>query len=332
MSDSTDQPTPNQHQSVMGDGSQGAWLREQVGRVMLAAIVEQRRTRRWGILFKSLLFLYLGALLVLLLPDLGESTRVVTAGNYTAVVNLKGVISEESRANADDIISGLRDAFEDSSTAGVILRINSPGGSPVQSAIMYDEIRRLKDLHPDTPLYAVIEDVGASGGYFVAVAADEIYANRSSLVGSIGVRAGNFGFVEAIERLGVERRLFTAGTNKASLDPFSPLIETDVEHLEGMLGSIHQHFIDVVEEGRGDRLEGDRALLFSGEVWTGDESVELGLVDGLGDLRYVAREKIGTEKLVEFSTSRDFLSRLMERVQTTFSGPFQSTWGIETRW
>jgi protease-4 len=178
----------------------------------------------------------------------------------------------------------------------------------------------------------VIEDVGASGGYFVAVAADEIYVNRSSVVGSIGVRAGTFGFVDAIQKLGVERRLFTAGDQKASLDPFSPLVESEVVRLENMLTSIHTHFIDVVEEGRGDRLQGDRSKLFSGDVWTGDESLKLGLVDGFGDIRYVAREIVGVDELVEFQASRDVFSRLLERVQTAFFGPLTAGLGIQTRW
>jgi protease-4 len=332
MTESSEQTIPDPQPRASGESQRDVWYKDQISRVMLAGIVEQRRNRRWGIFFKSLLFLYLGVLLVLLLPDLGESTAMVTAGNHTAVVNLRGVISEDSRANADDILAGLKQAFEDKRTAGVVLRVNSPGGSPVQSAIMYDEIRRLRELYPDTPLYAVIEDVGASGGYFVAVAADAIYANRSSVVGSIGVRASTFGFVDAIQKLGVERRLFTAGDQKASLDPFSPLEKNEVVHLENMLTSIHTHFIDVVEEGRGDRLQGDRSLLFSGEVWTGDDSLELGLVDGFGDIRYVAREIVGAEELVVFRASRDVFSRLLERVQTTFWGPLTNGSRIETRW
>ncbi len=313
------------------NGAEQRWYQAQVSRVMLAGIVEQRRSRRWGILFKSLFLLYLGVVLALLIPEFRGAGPAVS-GEHTAVVELKGVIDADGKASADDVISGLRDAFEDDATVGVILRLNTPGGSPVQSANIHDEIGRLREEYPDIPMYAVIEDVGASGGYFVAVATDEIYANRSSLVGSIGVRTDSFGFVDAIEKLGVQRRLFTAGTNKASLDPFLPLKSESVAHLETLLDGIHQHFIEAVEEGRGSRLKGDRDDLFSGEVWTGKQALELGLVDGLGDIRYVAREKIGAETLVDFTTSRDLFTRLAERVQTLFSTVLDDRTRLSTRW
>jgi protease-4 len=296
----------------------------------LASVAEQRRSRRWGILFKSLFLFYLFALLWLVMADHFEYPQV-SAQRHTALVDLRGIIVAGGRADAETVLGGIREAFDDDNTAGVILRVNSPGGSPVQAAAMFDEIRRLRSAHPDTPIYAVIEDVGASGGYFVAAAADEIYANRSSIVGSIGVRSDGFGFTDAIEKLGIKRRLYTAGENKALMDPFEPVEAQDVEHLQQLLDSIHQHFIAAVEEGRGDRLRGDVDGLYSGLMWTGDESVELGLVDGLGDVGFVARELIGEDKLVNFTRRKDLLGRIAERLGTAVTDALSSSLGLAAR-
>lgn len=287
------------------------WARDLIARVALAGIVEQRRSRRWGIFFKALVLLYLTVLLVLVLPWGWEAARVAT-GSHAAIVSVDGLIAPGSDASADRIISGLDEAFSDTRTAGVIVRINSPGGSPVQASNVYDAIRRQRDLHPDTPVYAVIEDVGASGGYFIAAAADEIYANRSSLVGSIGVRVDSFGFTGAMEKLGIERRLYTAGEQKGILDPFSPTSADEVEYLEGVLEQVHEHFIDAVRQGRGDRLKENFDTLFSGLFWTGEQGVDLGLVDGLGDVGYVARELIGTEQIVDFTPQWGLLDRFYQ--------------------
>jgi protease-4 len=227
---------------------------------------------------------------------------------HTALVDIRGVISMETEANADYIASGLRAAFEDKNTAGVILRINSPGGSPVQSGYVNDEIRRLRLKYPDIPLYAVIGDLCASGGYYIASAADQIYADKASLVGSIGVIMSGFGFVESIKKLGVERRVRHAGKNKAFLDPFSPQKEEDVAHIDELLDDIYQQFIETVKQGRGDRLVKDEKI-FSGLIWTGEQSLELGLVDALGSSSYVAREVIGVEDIVDFTYRENYLDR-----------------------
>ena len=288
------------------------WHRDLVNRLAFAAVDEQRRARRWSIFFKFLLVFYLLALLALYMPtDWSDLSQ--TSGKHTALVDLKGVISDSSEASADKIITGLRDAFEDENTAGVILRSNSPGGSPVQSAYIFDEIRRLKELYPDIPLYAVVTDMCASGCYFVASAADEIYVNKSSIIGSIGVRMDSFGFVDTLKKLGVERRLYTAGESKGFLDPFTPSKPADVEHVKLLLESIHEQFISAVKKGRGDRLKED-SKLFTGLVWTGEESLPMGLADEIGSSGYVAREVIGEEDIVEFTEKPDLLERLSERI------------------
>ena len=281
------------------------------------ALREQRLARRWNTFFKALFFLYLLAILVLSIPNLARGTWL-SGEKFTALVDLQGVISSDSRASADAIITGLRAAFEDSGTAGVILRINSPGGSPVQSGYINDEIRRLRDEYPDIPLYAVLQDICASGGYYVAAAADEIYADKSTIVGSIGVRMDSFGFVESMEKLGVERRLLTAGEHKGFLDPFLPLEADDVRHINSVLGEIHEQFINTVRAGRGDRLiESDE--LFSGYVWTGERGLALGLVDALGSSSFVAREIIGAEEIVNFTPRQDLLDQFARKVGASLS-------------
>jgi len=281
------------------------------------ALREQRTSRRWNNFFKGLFFLYLLALLVVSWPNLAPH-NLFGDDKITALVDLQGVISSESQASADVIVTGLRAAFEDPSTAGVILRINSPGGSPVQSGYINDEIHRLKAEHADIPMIAVIQDIGASGGYYVAVAADQIYADKSSIVGSIGVRMDGFGFVESMEKLGIERRLLTAGENKAFLDPFVPLKQDDVLHINGLLTEIHQQFIDTVTKGRGERLS-DSPELFSGYVWSGAKSLELGLVDALGSAGYVAREIIGAEDIVDFTPRRTVLDQFARKMGASVS-------------
>ena len=262
--------------------------------------------------FKCLLALYLLALLILYMPtDWSDLSR--TSVKHTALVDLKGVISDSSEASADNIITGLRDAFEDENTAGVILRANSPGGSPVQSAYIYDEIKRLRELYPDTPFYAVVTDVCASGCYYVVSAADDIYVNNSSIVGSIGVRMDSFGFVDTIKMLGVERRLYTAGESKGFLDPFTPSKPADVAHVKLLLESIHEQFISAVKSGRGERLK-DNQKLFTGLVWTGEESLPMGLADKVGSSGYVAREVIGEEEIVDFTEKQDLWEKLGDRI------------------
>lgn len=302
------------------------WERRVLERMAESAFKEQRRSRRWGIFFKSLLFIYLFALLFVAFPE--RTDKTIATGGHTAVVEVRGVIADATPADADRVIKGLRRAFENDDTKGVVVRINSPGGSPVQAGLIYDEIQRQRRQHPETPVYAVVEDICASGGYYIAAAADEIYANRASIVGSIGVLMNGFGFVEAMDKLGVERRLLTSGENKALMDPFSPVDEGEVEHLQGMIDDIHGQFITAVKEGRGDRLA-DTPELFSGLIWTGQEGLDLGLVDGLGDLRHVAREVVGAEELVDFTPRRNYLEQLARQfgggaaktLQDRFIGP-----------
>ena len=285
--------------------------------IALEGLKEQRRARRWGIFFKLLFVAYLlAALLLVIRSDKVGSDEDMGADKITAVVDIKGAIMEGAEASADLVIPSLRKAFENKKTKGVVLRINSPGGSPVQAGYINDEIRRLKKLHEDIPVYAVVADICASGGYYIAVAADKIYVDKASIVGSIGVRMDNFGFVEAMNKFGVERRLYTAGTNKGMLDPFLPENPQQVSHIRNMLDVTHQQFIKVVKEGRGDRLK-DNPDIFSGLFWTGETAVELGLADGLGSTSYVARELIGAEDTVNFTNRKDLLQRLSERVSTS---------------
>ena len=278
------------------------WERELISNLAMGALKEQRRARRWGIFFKLFMVTYLVVFLIALIP--GSETGLTSSKPHTAIIELRGVIADNAEASADNVVTSLRDAFEAKNVSGIILRINSPGGSPVQSGYIYDEIKRLRGIYPDKRLYAVITDMCASGGYYIASAADEIYADKASIVGSIGVVMSGFGFVDSMEKLGVERRMLTAGESKGFLDPFSPLKDNDVTHIKSMLGNIHQQFIDVVKAGRGDRLKSDEAL-FSGLIWTGEQSVELGLTDGLGSASYVAREIIGEEKMVDYTIKPD---------------------------
>jgi protease-4 len=305
------------------------WERDVLEKLATDTLVERRRARRWGIFFKLLTFAYLTLLLLSILAGLDGTTTVRTKP-HTALVDLDGVIAVGEKASADLIVSGLRAAFEDSHTKGVILRINSPGGSPVQSSYINQEIRRLRGENPDIPLYAVVEDMCASGGYYVAVAADKIYVNESSIVGSIGVLSSSFGFVEAMDNLGIERRLYTAGENKAFMDPFSPQEKADTEHLQHLLGQIHQQFIQVVKEGRGERLS-DNPDLFSGLFWTGEESIRLGLADDLGSASQVARDVIGVEDIVDFTPEEDVLERLAKQIGAGAAQAMSAVLGINSQ-
>ena len=275
-------------------------------------LIEQRRSRRWGIFFKLLLAIYFFSFLLIYLAGESEMSGL-TGGKHTALVDIEGVIAADTDANADYIVTGLRHAFEDKNTKGVILRINSPGGSPVQAGYVNDEIKRLREEYPDIPLYAVISDICASGGYYIAAAADKIYANKASIVGSIGVIMSGFGFVDAIDKLGIERRLLHAGEHKGFMDPFQPIKTDEKNHVQGLLDEIHQQFIDVVKEGRGDRLVNDDKL-FTGLIWSGEESVKLGLVDGLASASQVARDIIGAEDIVDYTKHENYLDRFANRI------------------
>ncbi|MFI3044605.1 Peptidase S49, SppA [Pseudomonas coronafaciens pv. coronafaciens] len=299
-------------------------------KTLLASVQEQRRARRWGIFFKLLTFAFLFVAVVLPMLDLegGASRR----SSHTALIDVQGVIADKEAASAENIVTALQKAFEDEKTKGVILRINSPGGSPVQSGYVYDEIRRLRATKPDIKVYAVITDLGASGAYYIASAADEIYADKASLVGSIGVTAAGFGFVGTMEKLGVDRRTYTSGEHKAFLDPFQPQKADETQFWQGVLDTTHRQFIASVKQGRGDRLKDkDHPELFSGLVWTGEQAVGLGLVDGLGNASYVARELIKEKDIVEYTVEESPFDRFSKKIGTSmaeriatlvgFSGP-----------
>ncbi|MBV6476046.1 MAG: S49 family peptidase [Rhodocyclaceae bacterium] len=294
----------------MSDKPEGdpVWERRIVEKLALETLAEQKRRRRWGIFFKLLGFVYLTFLIVVLGDWDSTAEKLADGKKYTALVQLNGVIKSTGEASAEKIVEALQAAFKDQATQGVVLRINSPGGSPVQSGIINDEIRRLRAKHPDIPLYAVVEDVCASGGYYVAAAADRIYVDKASIVGSIGVLMDGFGFTGAMDKLGVERRLLTAGQNKGFLDPFSPQDDQHKQHAQLLLDDIHKQFIEVVRKGRGKRLK-ESPDLFSGLMWTGAKSVELGLADGLGSVEYVAREVIKAEDIRDYTMRASLTER-----------------------
>lgn len=287
------------------------WERELLERLAFMSLAEQRRTRRWNLVFRFA-WLALAVCVAVFWVD-PQWLHPERGGPHSALVDVRGMIADEGDTSADEVVAALRAAFEDSDTAGVILRINSPGGSPVQAGYISDEIVRLRGLYPETPVYAVIADMAVSGGYYVAASADSIYASKSSVVGSIGVLMSGFGFVDAMDKLGVERRLVTAGEHKGLLDPFSPTTDEDVAHFRSLLRDVHNEFIEVVQRGRGDRLAAD-ADLFSGLVWTGARSIELGLVDALGSSGYVAREVIGAEEIVDFTVRPEPLDAIADRL------------------
>ena len=303
---------------------QSSFEQDVIERLAFAAVTEQRRSRRWRIFFILLFFAYLFAVPILMSGNF-DLFDMEKTDKHTALVDLDGVISPSAEASADKIVTALREAFEDENTAGVILRINSPGGSPVQSSYIYNEMQRLKKKYPDIPLYSVIADLCASGGYYVAVGADKIYANESSIVGSIGVIMNGFGFEGTMDKLGVERRVLTAGEHKALFDPFAPIKDDEKLHLQDMLQEIHDEFIKTVKEGRGDRLPDDDKL-FSGLVWTGERAKGLGLIDEFGSAGYVAREVIKAEDIVDFTRKKDFFERFASRLGATLKNQFYEIW------
>lgn len=292
--------------------SEDRWERDALKQVAIEVVREQRRARRWNIFFRFCFLTYLVALLVFTVPScqFGGGT---TVGSHTAVVRIEGVIADGTANSANQIIDGLRAAFEAPGVAGVLLQVNSPGGSPVQSGIINDEIKRLRSLHPDIPLHAVVGDVCASGAYYVAAGADRIYVDKASMVGSIGVLIDSFGFTGTMEKLGIERRLYTAGQSKGFLDPFSPQKQDEIAHVQRLLDDVHQQFIQVVKDGRGDRLSDDPDL-FTGMVWSGEQSIALGLADAVGSTRSVARDVIEAETLVDYTPQISLLARLADQL------------------
>jgi protease-4 len=288
----------------------GQWERGLIEKLATEALKEQRRARRWGIFWKLLTFAYLTVVLALAIDWKGGAESM--GNKHTALVEIQGVIAPGAESSAERVMLALQSAFKDKNTQGVVLRINSPGGSPVQAQMIFDEVRRLRQKHPEIPLYAVVEDLCASGGYYVAAAADKIYVARGSIVGSIGVRMDNFGVVGLMEKLGIERRLITAGKNKALLDPFLPEEPAHKQIAIDLITQIHQQFIAAVREGRGKRLK-ETPDMFSGLIWTGAKSIELGLADGLGGLDYVAREVIHAEDVVDYTQKENIAEKVARR-------------------
>jgi protease IV len=292
------------------------WERAVLEKLAFAAITEQRRARYWGIFFKFLFILYLGVGTWLIMEPF-DHDNVSGIGNHTAVIDVTGVIADGVEASADNIIDGLRDAVANKNTKGIILNLNTPGGSPVQAGYIYDEIRRIKKENPDLPILAVVSDLCASGGYYVAAAADKIYVHPSSVVGSIGVIMNGFGFVDTLKMLGVERRLVTGGAHKALLDPFGPVDVVEKERIQQLVDQIHRQFIDAVRQGRGNRLK-ETPDMFSGMVWAGSEAIALGLADDLGDVRHVAKDIIGAEDRVNYTPQERLLDRISHQLGTSF--------------
>ncbi len=315
----------NQNDPNIIDHNKPGWEKDIVEKLAFAALNEQKTTRRWGIFFKLLTFAYLIALLGIAIYPRFKDEISSSGKQHAAVVDVLGVIAEGEAANANTVIEGLRDAAKDKNTKGIILNINSPGGSPVQSAYIFDEIRRLKKQHPDLPIYSVVGDMCASGGYYIASASDKIYVNQASIIGSIGVIMNGFGFTHVLEKLGVERRLLTAGAHKAMMDPFSPENEVETKHMQAMLDQVHQQFISAVREGRGNRLkEAETPDMFSGLVWTGTEGVKLGLADDFGSVDSVARDTLGTEEKLNFTPQERLIDRLAGKFGASFGHAISS--------
>lgn len=295
------------------------WQRDAIEKLASSALTEQKTSRRWSTFFKGLTFAYLFIILFFALGWLGGGAKNI--GAHTALIEVSGVIESGGDVNADSFMNSLHDAYDDKGTKGIILRINSPGGSPVQAGIINEEIKRQKKLHPKIPVYAVVEDICASGGYYIAVAADKIYVDKASIVGSIGVLMDGYGFTEVMKKVGVERRLMTAGENKAMLDPFSPVNPKHQAFAQTMLNEIHEQFKTVVRQGRTTRLK-ETPETFSGLFWSGEQSIKMGLADEIGSADYVAREVIKQEKIVDFTTQEDFASRLAKRIGASASASF----------
>jgi len=305
------------------------WERDVLERLMFATLREQRDARRWRIFFRLVFLLFL--LLVIASIWSGGSMKAADkaiSSKHTALVSLRGVINSDGDASAEKINDSLNAAFKDAASAAVILRINSPGGSPVQAGMINDEIKRLRGAYPDKPLYVVVDEVCASGGYYAAAAADQIFVDKASIVGSIGVLSDGFGFTGAMEKLGVERRLHTAGKNKGIGDPFSPENDEQKAHLQEMLDQIHAQFIKVVRDGRGKRLH-ETPDLFTGLFWTGEQSIALGLADGYGSVDSVARDVVKAEDVVDYTEKQSIGERFAKRLgaqvgSSIFGGFFES--------
>ena len=321
-----------QNSSTEGNNSGGNWQQASLEKIALSGLQEQKTARRWGLLFKLLTFVYLFILLFIAMGWVGGAAKSTT--DHTALIDISGVIGAGESVSADSVMTSLHDAYDNKGTKGIILRINSPGGSPVQSGMINDEIKRLKKLHPSIPVYAVVEDICASGGYYIAVAADKIYVDKASIIGSIGVLMDGFGFTGTMEKFGVERRLMTAGVNKAMLDPFSPVNPKHKEYAQTMLDQIHEQFKSVVREGRGSRLK-ETPDTFSGLFWSGEQGIKMGLADALGSSDYVAREVIKQQDIVDFTYQEGIADRFAKKfgaqMASSITGSLVKSSGLQLR-
>lgn len=288
------------------------WERRALEALANDIVVERRRARRWSIFFR-LATLAVVAVIALGLLGIPGKHGAICLDRCTALVDVDGEIDRDGRASAEVVIGGLRAALDHPGTKGVVLRINSPGGSPVQAGQIHDEVVRLRKLHPGTSIHAVVEEMAASGGYYIAAAAEKVYVDKASLVGSIGVIMDGFGFVGTLDKLGVERRVLSAGENKAFLDPFAPLSDRHRDYAQAMLADIHRQFIDAVRAGRGARLR-ETPETYSGLVWNGERAVELGLADAVGTVESVARDVIGADQVIDFTPKEDLANRFARRL------------------
>ncbi|WP_281646954.1 S49 family peptidase [Parendozoicomonas sp. Alg238-R29] len=311
-----------------GGESMASEDRQLIEKLLFNAANEQRRARRWSIFFRFLFFIWLFAAIGSVVFSFSLRGGKPAPKEYVALIDIRGAIAADKEANADTIVTGLRKAYEDDKVRAVILRINSPGGSPVQASYVYDEINRLRDTRSDIKIYGVISDVGASAAYYMAAATDEIYADQGSVVGSIGAYMATFGFEEAMKKVGVTRRFYGSGEHKALTDPFQPEEPEVAEHLRGTVRSIHEQFIASVKDGRGDRLS-DAPEIFSGLIWTGQQALGLGLVDGLGSSGYVAREVVGVEDIVDFTVRPGVLERFARQVGASAAETISVSLGLE---
>ncbi len=297
------------------------WEKETIEKIAMESLVQQKISRRWSVLFKLVSLIYVGWILFFVLTSSNNST--MASGDFTALITLNGEIGFDSEISAINVKSSLKEVYENPGTKALILAINSPGGSPVQSGIINNEINRYKALHPQIPIYAVIEDICASGGYYIAVAADKIFVDKASIVGSIGVLMNGFGFDKAIKNLGIERRLLTSGENKAILDPFLPVQPKQKAFMQNLLKEVHNQFIEVVKKGRGGKLAPNPEI-FSGLFWSGESAINLGLADGYGDIDLVAREIVGHEKIIDFTAQSNFADRFAKRLGASIGSSFSN--------
>lgn len=311
--DKINKNTPPATETDSASGKGPAWERELIEKMLSSTLKEQRAKRRWGIFFKFVGILIILGFFVMIRSFDFSSEKSAPVEPHAAVIRISGVIQSDSRASAESIIKALQKAFSEKATVGLILRINSPGGSPVQAGRIYDEILRLRQIYPDKPVEVVVEEICASGGYYVAAAANNIYVDKASIVGSIGVMINGFGFTGLMDKMGVERRLITAGKNKGFLDPFSPQKPQQKEYAQNLIDEVHQQFITVVKNGRGDRLKINDET-FSGLIWSGTQAIELGLADGLGTVESVARDVLKVQSIVDYTEEERLSDRVLKKL------------------